>query len=409
MSTQTLNTKIYSLKDINPADLKDKKVLVRVDFNVPVDENAQITDDKRLRAALPTINYLKEHGSIVILCSHFGRPKGQKNLKYSLEPVSKALSTLVNQPVTFINDCIGDEVKNKIDNLSAGDVCLLENLRFYAEEENNNPEFAEKLADLADIYVNDAFGAAHRAHASTEGVSHFSKQKYAGFLMEKEVKELGTLLDNPERPFLSIVGGSKISTKLDILYSLIEKSEVVLIGGGMAYTFVKAQGGKIGNSLCEDDKVNEAIKILEFADKKGTAVILPSDYLCGKSLNDKSEKPVSFDSGEIPDGYSGFDIGEKSIANFKYQISLAKTVLWNGPVGVFEDDRYELGSKAVAEALNALHIKGGKTVIGGGDSAAAVVKFGFNDDSFGHISTGGGASLEFLSGLLLPGVACLSK
>lgn len=407
MST-AIKSQVMGLEDLKSSELQNKKVLVRVDFNVPT-ENGKITDDTRLRAAIPTIECLNKNNSIVILCSHFGRPKGQKNPKYTLEPVAKKLSELLKKKVTFINDCIGDSVKAQIYQMKGGEICLLENLRFYGEEEANDAAFSKKLADLADLYVNDAFGAAHRAHASTAGVTQYINRCVAGFLMEKEVRELGSLIDNPERPFLSIVGGSKVSTKLDVLKSLIEKSDVVLVGGGMAYTFDKARGGTIGGSLCEDDKIQTALEIIEFAKQRGTALIFPSDSLCVKNLSDPEDKPVVRNAGEIEEGLSGCDIGPKTIENFKRQISLAKTVLWNGPVGIFEDSRFESGSKGISEGLVDLQKRGGRTVIGGGDSAAAVAKFGYKDEDFGHISTGGGASLEFLSGQILPGVNVLNK
>ncbi len=400
--------KILGLQDLGKEELQNKKVLVRVDFNVPM-EGDKITDDNRLRASLPSIKYLIEQGAIVILMSHFGRPKGEKNLKYSLKPVAEYLPKLINKTVVFVEDCIGNNTKTIINNLKAGDVCLLENLRFYKEEEANDDEFAQQLSELGDIYINDAFGAAHRAHASTAGIADYMETVAAGFLMEKEIQELGSLLKNPERPFLSIIGGSKVSSKLDILYSLIEKSDVVLVGGGMAYTFIKAQGGSIGNSLCEEDRLQDALKIIEIAKQKGTALIFPTDNKCVKSLDDKNESPVNYDSGSIPEGFCGADIGPKSMENFKQQISLAKTILWNGPVGIFEDSRFEEGSRVIAQTLVELHKKGCKTVIGGGDSAAAVSKFGYNENDFGHISTGGGASLEFLSGQILPGVKALFR
>ncbi len=399
---------VLGLEDLKPEQLNGKRVFVRVDFNVPL-QDGKVSDITRLKAALPTIKYLIQKGAIIILASHFGRPKGKIDLKYTLEPVAKEFEKILGQTVSFIPDCIGPQTQATIKMLKAGSVCLLENLRFYAEEEANDQAFSEKLASLADIYVNDAFGAAHRAHSSTEGITKFLRPAVAGFLMEKEVRELGNLLSRPERPFVSIIGGSKVSTKIDVLNSLIDQSDVVLIGGGMAYTFTKAQGGKIGKSLCEEDKLELASQLLEKARSKGTALILPDDNLCVKNLADQNEKPQSFLSGEIPDDYAGCDIGSISCINFSRYISEAKTIVWNGPVGIFEDKRFADGSKAVAKAMSILTEKGGKTVIGGGDSAAAVASFGYTDQDFSHISTGGGASLEFLEGKTLPGVAALDK
>ncbi|MDX1919840.1 MAG: phosphoglycerate kinase [Candidatus Caenarcaniphilales bacterium] len=399
---------VLGLEDLKPEELQGKRAFVRVDFNVPMQEG-KVSDVTRLKASLPTIKYLLEKGAIVILASHFGRPKGKKDMAYSLEPVAKEFEKLVGQTVTFVPDCIGTEAEGIIKTQKSGSIALLENVRFYAEEEANDEGFSKKLAALADFYVNDAFGSAHRAHASTAGIAKFLKPAVAGLLMEKEVRELGSLVSRPERPFTSIIGGSKVSSKIDILNSLIEKSDVVLVGGGMSYTFIKAQGGKIGNSICEDDKMKLALELIEKAKAKGTALIFPDDNLCVKDFGDKSEKPQAVLTGQIPDEMEGCDIGPITADNFARYISESKTVLWNGPVGIFEDQRFASGSKAVAKAMVALQAKGGKTVIGGGDSAAAVVSFGYTDNEFGHISTGGGASLEFLEGKVLPGVAALDK
>lgn len=396
------------LEDLSSEQLNGKRVFVRVDFNVPI-QSGKVSDTTRLKAALPTIQYLIQKGAIVILASHLGRPKGKIEPKYSLEPVAREFEKILGQNITFIPDCIGPQTQATIKMLKYGSICLLENLRFYAEEESNDKSFSEKLAVLADLYINDAFGAAHRAHASTEGITKFLRPAVAGFLMKKEITELGNLISRPERPFLSIIGGSKVSTKIDVLNSLIDQSDVVLVGGGMAYTFIKAQGGKIGKSLCEEDKLDLANQLLEKAREKGTAFILPDDNICVKDFSDKDEKPKSFLSGQIPDDYSGCDIGSITCTNFSRYISEAKTVVWNGPVGIFEDIRFADGSKAVTKAMQALTLKGGKTVIGGGDSAAAVASFGFGEKDFSHISTGGGASLEFLEGKVLPGVAALDK
>lgn len=398
---------IKSLESLSQEDLTGKKVLVRVDFNVPIKDGI-VGDTTRLKASLQTINFLVQNNAKVILMSHLGRPKGEKNLKYTLEPVAKSLGELINQEVIFASDCVGDIAINTVNSLNNGQVCLLENLRFYAEEEANNSNFAQALGNLCDIYINDAFGAAHRAHASTAGITQCIENKYMGFLIARELKELGSLLQSPERPFVSIVGGSKVSSKIDILRSLIEKSDVILIGGGMSYTFIKAQGGKIGKSLCEDDKLDLARELLELADKQGTAILLPVDHLAVEEFG-SDETPQVVTAGEIPDNLEGLDVGPKSIEFFDKQLALAKTVLWNGPVGVFEIDKFSKGTKAIADKLVEIQKTGAHTVIGGGDSAAAVAKFGYVDQDFGHISTGGGASLEFLSGVTLPGIQALEN
>jgi phosphoglycerate kinase len=399
---------IIGLEDLRPEQIQNKRVFVRVDFNVPI-QNGQVGDITRLRASLPSIQYLIKNKAIVILASHLGRPKGKPNSEFSLKPVAKAFEQILGQSVSFFPDCIGADVKDAIHKLSPGSVCLLENLRFYAQEEANDEAFSKELASLAEVYVNDAFGTAHRAHSSTVGIVKFLRPAIAGFLMEKEIRELGSLLSRPERPFTSIIGGSKVSSKIDILSSLIDKSDVVLVGGGMSYTFIKAQGGKIGQSLCEDDKMKVALELIEQARKKGTALIFPQDNLCVNNFDDKSENPQPILAGQIPDNMTGCDIGPISSENFARYISESKTVLWNGPVGIFEDSRCASGSKAIAAALVKLQKNGGKTIIGGGDSAAAVAGFGYHDNDFGHISTGGGASLEFLEGKILPGIEVLDK
>jgi phosphoglycerate kinase len=398
---------VMGLEDLKATQIEGKRVFVRVDFNVPM-QDGKITDITRLKASLPTIKFLLERKAIVILASHFGRPKGI-DPQYSLEPVAKELTKLLGTQVSFVPNCIGPQTEATVKSLQPGSICLLENLRFYQEEERNDSEFSKKLAALAEVYVNDAFGAAHRAHASTAGIAQFLSPAVAGLLMEKEVRELGSLLGRPERPFTSIIGGSKVSSKIDVINSLIEKSDVLLIGGGMSYTFIKAKGGKIGKSLCEDDKLKLALELIERAKERGTALILPDDHLCVNNFGDKAEAPTPFLAGQIPDNYEGCDVGPITCENFSRYISESKTVLWNGPVGVFEDARFAGGSKAVAKAMHNLQVKGGKTVIGGGDSAAAVADFGYTDDDFGHISTGGGASLEFIEGKTLPGVAALDK
>ena len=403
-----MNNQVLSLGDLKAEQLHNKKVLVRADLNVPLAGN-KISDDTRLRASLPTIKYLLAKGAIVILCSHLGRPRGEINSKYSLQPVAEALSKLLKHKIDFIPDCIGSQTQASIRLLKSGSICLLENLRFYAEEETNDQEFSKKLASLADLYVNDAFGSAHRAHASTEGVTHFVQMAVAGFLMEKEIRELGNLLTKPERPFTSIIGGSKVSSKIEIIDSLIQKSDVLLIGGGMAYTFAKAQGGKVGKSLCEENKLQIATELMEKARAASTALILPADHLCVRNFNDQKESPETFLAGQIPDDYEGCDIGPLTMQNFARSILESKTVVWNGPVGIFEDNRFAEGTRSVARAMNQATQQNNKTVIGGGDSAAATAKFGYTDRDFSHISTGGGASLEFLEGKVLPGIAALSK
>ncbi len=399
--------KVLGLDSLKPEMLNGKKVFVRVDFNVPV-ENGQISDITRLKASLPTIKYLEKNKAIIILASHFGRPKGKPNPEYSLKIVAEELSKILGKEVLFIPDCIGEKTQNTISGLETGSICLLENVRFYSAEEENDLEFSKKLAASADIYVNDAFGSAHRAHASTAGITQFLKTSVAGFLMEKEIKELSSVLNSPERPFMSIIGGSKISSKLDVLNSLIEKSDVVLIGGGMAYTFIKAQGGKIGKSICENDKLSVALEIIEKAKRLGTSLILPDDHLCIENFDTKEEEPQAFLVGQIPDSMTACDIGPITCDNFEVYIGQSKTVLWNGPVGIFEDSRFAGGSRVIAKSLSKLQAHGGKTIIGGGDSASAINAFGFTEKDFGHISTGGGASLEFLEGKTLPGIAALN-
>lgn len=388
-----------TVKDI---DLKGKKVIVRVDFNVPQDEKLHITDDIRIRAALPTIKYILDHGAKkLILMSHLGRPEGQVVESMRLTPVAKHLEKLLGEKVLKLDDCIGDAVKQAIDN-SKERVILLENLRFYKQETKNDPEFSKKLAALAEIYVNDAFGAAHRAHASTEGVAKFLPA-VAGFLMEKEINYLGKAVDNPKRPFVVILGGAKVSDKIALVENLIKKADLILIGGGMAYTFLKSQGKSIGNSKLEADKVEVAKNLLEQAKKAGVKIELTSDFLIVQKFDAPQTKKIV---KEIPDGWESLDIGPETQKRFKDILTNAKTIVWNGPVGVFEIDAYADGTKAVAQHLATL--KDAVTIVGGGDSAAAVNKFGL-DEKMSHISTGGGASLEFLEGKVLPGVAALME
>ena len=390
-----------SKKTVKDIDLKGKKVFVRCDFNVPMDENRNITDNRRIVAALATIKYLVEQNCKIILCSHLGRPKGEVKPEYSLAPVAKELSKLLGQEVLMAKDVIGESAKNLSANLKEGQIMLLENVRFHREETDNDPEFAKELANMAEVFVNDAFGTAHRAHASTEGISHYLPS-VSGFLIEKELKFLGDSLNNPERPFVAILGGAKVSDKIGVIDSLLEKVDTLMIGGGMAYTFFKAQGYNVGNSLCEEDKCELALNLMEKAKNKGVKLLLPIDTKIGKEFKpDTESKTVAWT--EIPDEWEGFDIGEKTIEMFKNELKTAKTVVWNGPLGLFEFEQFAVGTNAIAHALAELDAT---TIIGGGDSAAAVEKAGLAD-KMTHISTGGGASLEFLEGKKLPGIECL--
>ncbi len=391
-----------SKKTVRDVDVKGKRVLVRVDFNVPQDDKLEITDDSRIVGALPTIEYLMKHGARVVLCSHLGRPKGEFKPKYSLAPAAERLSQLLGKPVKMCRDVIGPDADAVVAGLEDGEVCLLENLRFHSEEEKNDPEFAKKLAGFGDIYVNDAFGTAHRAHASTEGAAHYLPA-VSGFLIEKELKFLGKALEDPERPFVAILGGAKVSDKIGVINNLLEKVDVLIIGGGMAFTFQKALGGEIGKSLLEADKVDYAREMMEKAKKKGVRLLLPVDTLAAESFSNDA-KSVVVKTGEIPEGYMGLDIGPEAVKAYMEAIKSAKTVVWNGPMGVFEFPNFARGTQAVAEAMAGSHAT---TIVGGGDSAAAVVQMGFSD-KISHISTGGGASLEFLEGIILPGVAALN-
>ncbi|KAL7217534.1 hypothetical protein ACSBR2_010899 [Camellia fascicularis] len=394
-----------SVGTLKEADLKGKKVFVRVDLNVPLDDNLNITDDTRVRAAVPTIKYLMGHGAKVILSSHLGRPKGVTP-KYSLKPLVPRLSELLGIEVKMANDCIGEEVQIMVAEIPEGGVLLLENVRFYKEEEKNDPEFAEKLASLADLYVNDAFGTAHRAHASTEGVAKYLKPSVAGFLMQKELDYLVGAVSNPKKPFAAIVGGSKVSSKIGVIESLLEKVDMLLLGGGMIFTFYKAQGYSVGSSLVEEDKLDLATSLLEKAKSKGVALMLPTDVVVAdKFAADANSKIVPASS--IPDGWMGLDIGPDSIKIFGEALDSTKTIIWNGPMGVFEFDKFAVGTETTAKKLAELSSeKGVTTIIGGGDSVAAVEKVGLAD-KMSHISTGGGASLELLEGKSLPGVLAL--
>ena len=392
----------FNKKTIEDIDVSGKKVLVRCDFNVPLDENKNITDETRINAALPTIKYLLEHKAAVILCSHLGRPKGEFNMKYSLAPVAKRLSEKLDFEVKLAKDVIGPDAKKLAAEVKPGEAVLLENVRFHAEEEKNDPAFAKELASMADIYVSDAFGTVHRAHASTAGVAEYLPA-VAGFLIGKELNFLGKAVTNPERPFVAILGGAKVKDKIGVITNLIEKVDTLLIGGGMAYTFMKATGGEIGNSLCDEERLGLALELLDKAKAKGVKLLLPVDNVCGKEFNNDTEQMVC-ESGKIPEGWEGLDIGPKTVELFSKEIKAAKTVVWNGPMGVFEMPNFAKGTLAIATAMAE---SDATTIIGGGDSAAAVTQMGLAS-KMSHISTGGGASLEFLEGKTLPGVAALN-
>ena len=389
-------------KTIEDIEVSGKRVLVRCDFNVPLD-GTKITDETRIVAALPTIQYLLDHNAAVILCSHLGRPKGEFNMKYSLAPVAERLSEKLGKKVVLAKDVIGEDAKKCVAAMKPGDVVLLENLRFHKEEEKNVPEFAKALADFADIYVNDAFGTAHRAHASTEGVAHYLPA-VAGYLIGKELDVMGKALENPARPFVAILGGAKVSDKIGVINNLLEKVDTLIIGGGMSYTFQKALGGTVGNSLCENDKLDLAKEMLEKAKAKGVRMLLPVDNVCGQEFSNDTMR-ITVHSKQIPDGWEGMDIGPNTQALFAAEIANAATVVWNGPMGVFEFPNFAAGTRAIAQAL--ADNQNCVSIIGGGDSAAAVEQMGYAD-KMTHISTGGGASLEFLEGKELPGVAALN-
>ena len=391
-----------SKKTIRDIDLKGKRVIVRVDFNVPQDKEGKITDDNRIVGALPTIRYLVDQNAKVVLMSHLGRPKGEFNMKYSLAPAALRLSELLGRPVKMAKDVIGEDADSTVASLKEGEVCLLENLRFHNEEEKNDADFAKKLSGYGDIYVNDAFGTAHRAHASTEGVAHYLPA-VSGFLIEKELKFLGGAVEHPDRPFVAILGGAKVSDKIGVINNLLEKVDVLIVGGGMAYTFIKAQGGEIGKSLLEADRLEYALEMIEKAKAKGVKLLLPEDSVAADAYSNDANIQV-VDSYKIPEGYLGLDIGPKAQKAFAEAIRGTKTVVWNGPMGVSEMSNFAAGTVAVAKAMAE---SDAVTIIGGGDSAAAVVQLGFGD-KMSHISTGGGASLEFLEGLELPGVAALN-
>jgi phosphoglycerate kinase len=393
-----------TLASLSAADLSGKRAFVRVDFNVPVDDAGNITDDTRIRAALPTIKDLVQKGAKVILASHFGRPKGVDE-KLRLTPVAKRLSELLGQEVIKTNDCIGEEVAAKVAALQNGQVLLLENVRFYKEEEQNDPEFAKKLASNADLYVNDAFGTAHRAHASTEGVTHYLSPSVAGYLIEKELQYLQSAIENPQRPLAAIIGGSKVSSKIGVIEALLEKCDKLLLGGGMIFTFYKARGLNVGKSLVEEDKLELAKYLEAKAKQKGVTFLLPKDVVVAdKFAADANSQIVSIEN--IPDGWMGLDIGPESVQLFQQALADCKTIVWNGPMGVFEFDKFAVGTEAIARTLADLSKQGATTIIGGGDSVAAVEKVGLAEQ-MSHISTGGGASLELLEGKVLPGIAAL--
>lgn len=389
-------------KTIKDIDLKGKKVFLRCDFNVPMDENKNITDNRRIVSEIPTIKYLLDNDCALIIASHLGRPKGEFKPEFSLEPVSKELSKLLGKEVIMAKDVVGEDAKSKANNLKQGEILLLENVRYHREETDNNEEFAKELASMADIYVNDAFGTCHRTHASTAGIAKYLPA-VSGFLIEKELKVLGDAIGNPKRPFVAILGGAKVSDKIGVIDSLLDNVDILMIGGGMAYTFFKAQGYSVGNSLCEPDKIELALDAMKKAEEKGVKFVLPVDTVVGKEFKpDTESKTVAWTN--IPDDWEGFDIGAKTIELFKENLKGAKTVIWNGPVGLFEFDQFAVGTNSIANAL--AELEDATTIIGGGDSAAAVEKAGLAE-KMTHISTGGGASLEFLEGRKLPGIECL--
>ena len=388
-----------TVKDVN---LKGKRVLMRVDFNVPLDKSGRITDDNRIRGALETIKYIVSSGAKLILMSHLGRPQGEKKPEYSLAPAALRLSELLGKPVKMLKDCVGAEVKKEVSAMQPGEVVMLENLRFYKEEEKNNPEFAKALASLGDIFVNDAFGTAHRAHASTEGVTHYL-ESVAGFLVQKEIEYFDQVLKKPKRPFIFILGGAKVSDKIPVIENMLERADTLLIGGAMAYTFMKVKGYQIGSSRLEQESMPIVEKILEKAKSRGVEIVLPLDHV----VTDDIEKAlnVKVTSAEsIEQGFMGVDIGPKTIRSFCDKISQAKTIVWNGPLGIFENDKFSRGSQEIAKAIASSKAT---SVIGGGDTAACVAKFSL-EDKMSHISTGGGASLEYLEGKVLPGIAALA-
>ncbi|MEX0723781.1 MAG: phosphoglycerate kinase [Gracilimonas sp.] len=390
---------------LNDIDVKDKKVLMRVDFNVPI-KDGKITDDNRIVQALPSINHVIENGGLLILTSHLGRPAGEYDSEFSLKPTADHLADLVDTKVHFAEDCIGEKAESVIAKANFGEIVVLENVRFHPEEKKNDEEFSKKLAAHGDLFVNDAFGSSHRAHASVAGVTRYLQPAVSGFLLEKEIKYLEESINDPDRPFVAILGGAKVSDKIGVIENLISKVDTIIIGGGMTYTFYKAKGWPIGNSLVEDDKVELAGELLKKAEEKGIRFMLPMDSVVAKEFSNDAEHKV-VDEDEIEAGWMGLDIGPQSSIAFGNQIKAAKTVLWNGPMGVFEMENFADGTYAVAEALAEATKFGATTIIGGGDSAAAIKQAGLSDD-VSHVSTGGGASLEYLEGKELPGVASLT-
>ncbi|MBY5952364.1 phosphoglycerate kinase [Algoriphagus sp. NF] len=393
------------IKNVDNLSFEGKKALIRVDFNVPLDDNQKVTDDTRIQAALPTIQKILNDGGSAILMSHLGRPKSGPEDKFSLKHILLDLEKALGRPVKFAPDCIGSEAKNLAAGLKAGEVLLLENLRFYKEEEKGDAEFAKKLAGMGDIYVNDAFGTAHRAHASTAVIAQFFNDKVCGYVMLSELENADKVLGNPERPYTAIMGGAKISDKILIIERLLDKVDNLIIGGGMSYTFAKAQGGTIGDSLLEADKLDFVLELMEKAKAKGVNLILPLDTVISKAFANDAEQGLA-NKGEIPDGWMGLDIGPKTRELFAETVLKSKTILWNGPMGVFEMESFDKGTKAIAEAVVEATQQGAFSLIGGGDSAAAVNKFGFGDQ-VSFVSTGGGALLEYMEGKVLPGVAAL--
>jgi phosphoglycerate kinase len=395
-----------TVANLSASDLSGKRVFVRADFNVPID-GGKITDDTRIRAALPTIQDLTSKGAKVILSSHFGRPKGKVNEDMRLTPVGVRLGELLGKPVVKVDDCVGEQVASAVGNMKDGDVLLLENVRFYPGEEGNDPEFAKQLASVADLYVNDAFGTAHRAHASTEGVTKYLSPSVAGYLIEKELKFLQGAIESPQKPLAAIIGGSKVSSKIGVIETLLDKCDKLLLGGGMIFTFYKARGLNVGKSLVEEDKLELAKSLEAKAKEKGVAMLLPTDVILADNFaNDANTQVASVES--IPDGWMGLDIGPDSIKVFQEALADCKSVLWNGPMGVFEMSNFAKGTEAIAQTLAGLTATGSTTIIGGGDSVAAVEQLGLGE-KMSHISTGGGASLELLEGKELPGIAALDE
>lgn len=397
---------IQMIPSLQQANLNGKTVLVRVDYNVPIDEQGVITDDKRIRETLPTLEYLLSQNTKIVLIAHYGRPKGTKNLKYSLQFVAEYLASIINAPVQFIDDCIGENVQKTIQSAELGTIFLLENVRFYQEEEKNDSEFSKQLAANGDVYVNDAFGAAHRAHSSTTGIAYyFPTAKFAGLLMEKELRILKSVTEQPKKPFVAIIGGSKISGKIDVIENLMNVCDTIIIGGGMMFTFLRTFGHSTGTSLVEEDKVELAQQLINKAKEKGIQLLLPFDVRTSPEFSNTFE-PNVVECCEIPDNQMGLDIGPLTAQSFAEEIKKAGTILWNGPMGVFEFSNYEHGTKAIASAIVTATANGAVSVIGGGDSAAAIHQFGM-ENSVTHVSTGGGATLEYLEGKVLPGVNAL--